>query len=502
MNKEDKKKKPILLSPKNELAKDLDNTEFVKNPFIYSQVRGDFTPLQTELMVEVAACLQSRIDEWLATEKDQRQMSLFTQEEMNTGPIKFCIPLKSIGLKPTQYQQLFETCEKIISVQSPYIQIDEKTGEERIGKMNIFSKFDMPTSAETKTGDKMKFASGRRRTGELNLYMTPEGVKDLFDMRHGYVEHLRRIAKICRCRLTPRLYIYLSRWKNTPKHCKSVDFLELKEYLGMLEWDSHREKIKSEKHVKFAQFKGRVLDPIQEDLKNLANSNQVDFWFEYEVIYPRTQTKGNPKEIKFLLHFSQMGLNRRDKMSQIVDNRDYQVILREEYGLSETDIAVLQEDLTPEMMVAFEKEVMLMREKVDKYKPRSITAYVRQSLKTAVKNIKQQFSIPEAEIVSEEAKPSAPNPTSRPAITEEDLSSWNLFMEVAKEAIDEYNYNTFLKTSKIYQLEENMLTVQCPSSFVIEQIIAQHASLNDCFKAAFGDNIKVRFIVDPEQGMN
>lgn len=496
MSKEEKKKKPILLSPKNELAKDLDNTEFVKNPFIYSQVRGDFTPLQTELMVEVAACLQTRIDEWLTTERESRQMSLFTQEEMNTGPIKFCIPLKSIGLKPTQYQQLFETCEKIISVQSPYIQIDEKTGEERIGKMNIFSKFDMPTSAETKTGDKMKFASGRRRTGELNLYMTPEGVKDLFDMRHGYVEHLRRIAKICRCRLTPRLYIYLSRWKNTPKQSKSVDFLELKEYLGMLEWDSHREKIKNEKHVKFAQFKSRVLDPIQEDLKSLADTNQVDFWFEYEIIYPLMQTKGNPKEIKFLLHFSQMGLSRRDKHTQLSDSRDFAVILREEYGMSDSDINMLQDGLTDEMMVDFEKEVMQMSEKIEKYKPRSITAYVRQCLKTAVKNIKEQYSIQEAEVletrVSEQEAALA-----APVISEEDKASWTFFMELAQDAIDDYNFNTFLKFCEIYNFEGNILTIQAPTTFVIEKVSELLPSLNDALNAAFGDGTGVKFHVDP-----
>lgn len=497
MSKEEKKKKPILLSPKNELAKDLDNTEFVKNPFIYSQVRGDFTPLQTELMVEVAACLQDRIGDWLTQEQDQRQMSLFTQEEMNTGPIKFCIPLKSIGLKPTQYQQLFETCEKIISVQSPYIQIDEVTGEERIGKMNIFSKFDMPTSAETKTGEKMKFASGRRRTGELNLYMTPEGVKNLFDMRHGYVEHLRRIAKICRCRLTPRLYIYLSRWKNTPKHCKSVDFLELKEFLGMLEWDSHREKIKNEKHKKFAQFKSRVLDPIQEDLKSLAENNQVDFWFEYEVLYSRNQTKGNPKEIKFVLFFSQMGLNRRDRQAQITDNRNYAVILREEYNMSEADINMLLEGLTDEMMPEFEKEVLQMREKIEKYKPRSITAYVRQSLKTAVKNIKQKYAIQDAEIVEEVKEKREEAQPAEPILTEEDKESWNLFMELAKDAIDEHNYNTFLKFCELYGFDGETVIVQAPTSFVIEMLTPLVPALGDAFKAAFGDCSKVRFRVDP-----
>lgn len=496
MNKDEKKKKPVLLSPKNELAKDLDNTEFVKNPFIYSQVRGDFTPLQTELMVEVAACLQTRIDEWLATEKDSRQMSLFTQEEMNTGPIKFCIPLKSIGLKPTQYQQLFETCEKIISVQSPYIQIDEKTGEERIGKMNIFSKFDMPTSGETKTGDKMKFASGRRRTGELNLYMTPEGVKDLFDMRHGYVEHLRRIAKICRCRLTPRLYIYLSRWKNTPKHSKSVDFLELKEYLGMLEWDSHREKIKSEKHVKFAQFKSRVLDPIQADLKSLADTNQVDFWFEYEIVYPKFQTKGNPKEIKFLLHFSQMGLNRRDRQAQITDTRDFAVILREEYGLKEADISMLQDGLTDEMLQAFEREVMQMREKIDKYKPRSITAYVRQSLKTAVKNIKQQYGIPEAEIIEEIIEEKKEEPK-RPIISEEDKASWELFNSLAIEAVGTRNHTTFISYCELFDVQGDTIFIQCPTSFVVENVQKMLPTLSDALIAAFGEDAKVELQIDP-----
>lgn len=59
------KKKVPDFNPKNELVRELKDSEFVKNPLVYSQIRGDFTPMQTNVMVELVNTLQEKINEYL-----------------------------------------------------------------------------------------------------------------------------------------------------------------------------------------------------------------------------------------------------------------------------------------------------------------------------------------------------------------------------------------------------------------------------------------------------
>ena len=76
------KKKVPDFNPKNELVRELKDSEFVKNPLVYSQIRGDFTPMQTNVMVELVNTLQEKINEYLQQRKrtDVASPWLFSQE--------------------------------------------------------------------------------------------------------------------------------------------------------------------------------------------------------------------------------------------------------------------------------------------------------------------------------------------------------------------------------------------------------------------------------------
>ena len=61
--------KGLELNPRNELIKELADTEWVKNPLIYSQISGDFTPMQTNVMVELVNTLQDKINDYFKDNK-------------------------------------------------------------------------------------------------------------------------------------------------------------------------------------------------------------------------------------------------------------------------------------------------------------------------------------------------------------------------------------------------------------------------------------------------
>ena len=285
VKKNNKKKKDNQITEQNTLVRDLKAGEWVKNPVAYAQIRGDFTLMESNLMVNLVSALQDRVNTYLK----KKQMgvaqvdSLFTPEELNKGEIKIEIPLQDLEVRPDAYDELDRTCEKMISVAATYEKTDAETGEESIVHANIFSKIELPKAGEKADKTEYKYKSGKRRKGVIRVYMLADNVDQLFNMRLGYVEHLRRIVPLCRKQRTPRLYIYLSKYKDVGH--KLVDYNELKEYLGILKWDKERKEIKEDKYPKYAVFCRSVLDPIKMEMDNLVKDNQIDLTFSYEPRY-------------------------------------------------------------------------------------------------------------------------------------------------------------------------------------------------------------------------
>ena len=93
--KNKKKKKDVQIADNNLLVQDLKRDDWVKNPVAYAQIRGDFTLMESNLMVNLVGALQDRINGYLKRKQMgvEQTDSLFTEEELNKGEIKIEIPL-------------------------------------------------------------------------------------------------------------------------------------------------------------------------------------------------------------------------------------------------------------------------------------------------------------------------------------------------------------------------------------------------------------------------
>ena len=146
--KNKKKKKDVQIADNNLLVQDLKRDDWVKNPVAYAQIRGDFTLMESNLMVNLVGALQDRINGYLKRKQMgvEQTDSLFTEEELNKGEIKIEIPLTDLEIRPDAYDEFDRTCEKMISVAATYEKTDEETGEQSIVHANIFSKIAGPAA--------------------------------------------------------------------------------------------------------------------------------------------------------------------------------------------------------------------------------------------------------------------------------------------------------------------------------------------------------------------
>ena len=132
-----KKKGTSIVSSTNELVKAFSmNTEsdFILNPVSYTQIRGNFSLAQTNLMIGIIAQLQDRIKEQLTFGETN---FLFKPEDFSGNLLNFEIPLKELGISPKKYGELEAACEALLHVDMSYKRFDEKENIEYNVKQNI-----------------------------------------------------------------------------------------------------------------------------------------------------------------------------------------------------------------------------------------------------------------------------------------------------------------------------------------------------------------------------
>lgn len=318
-----------MVSPKNELIQQIPDSEYIKNPLVYSQIRGDFSLIQTNVLVAIAATMQTRINERFV---DGKMGPLFSKEELSKGKITFEVPLQSLGVKTKEYAAVHEACKGLTKLDTTINYTDE-SGQKRTRTSVIFTDVDVPTYT-TSTG-------AERRSGIIKIDMNASVAEMVFNQSGAYVEHLGGIVKLCRSPRTPRLYIYLSAWKS--KRMCTLGYEALKEFLGVLVYSKDRSKVLQDKCTTWAVFHRDVLKPAQREMDKLAGKGEIEFSFTYEPVYHNGKKRGNPDSVRFLL------------IPAKVESDGVEEVREPEPTLSK---------LTPEQQAQWSQFVTLIRERV------------------------------------------------------------------------------------------------------------------------------------------
>ena len=277
----------------NELIRRIEGSEYIKNPLVYAQMRGNLSLLQTNVYVAIVAALQDRINKYYERQSNGgQQLTLFDDD--NNGTLKLTIPLSTLGIRSKYYKEIEEAVDKMQNVK---YKLRRKVDGAWVYESHVL----LPVIKIPDTTYETGFV---RKKGVIELTMMTETAKFFFDMNTGYVTHLKNIVSLCKNSKTPRLYIYLSYLNSKQyKGVGEVPYNDLKEFLGALEYaDVNRTEIKKDRYKAYSYFTRDVLEPVKTELDALADSGQVEFSFTYEPVYNNPAKKrGNPDELRFIL---------------------------------------------------------------------------------------------------------------------------------------------------------------------------------------------------------
>ena len=476
-----KKKGPAIVSTTNELVQKISNNrdlDFILNPVSYTQIRGNFSLVQTNLMIAIIAQLQDRIREQLSLGEST---FLFKPEDLSGNLLNFEIPLKELGISPKKYGELEQACEALLHVDMRYKRYDERERMEYIVQQNIFHKIEFPTAELNAAGEKVAYKSGQRRKGVIKIQMVDESAREILNLRKGYTRHLKGITSLCRSPRTPRLYIYLSAWRKIGS-C-TVNYIDLKEFFGVLTYSKNRKDIIDNKYVKYGAFHRDVLDPVLREMKKLSDEGKVEFCFEYEPIYPHGISRGDPDSIRFTIIEGKMG--QAQQHESFLGKMRARLITR--YQLQPMEWSKLEDlihdglDLKPEL----ERIDKLIEEK----QPDNVHAYVTEVLYRWLLEHQKPREPEFAEAV--EVKDEEPD---RPFVQPIYLEKWNLWMEKARERVGEQFYNQYMTCASLWAVREKNVFVSVPNKFVSEQWEERISEIISYFYSAFGADKKLTYI--------
>lgn len=474
----------------NSLIKELSSVEFIKQPYLYAMVGADFSLYQRSIMIEIVKSMQDRINEFLKNKRADGQMSLFPKDLSDDQIVTFRISASSIGVSPRDYVYLDEACKNLMEMNISYYDYDQM-GRKMRTYAHLFSTIKMPVTPVSGSKEKEK------RMNYVEARMDAKILKYLCDLGNGkgYLDHIYRIARICKRKRTPSIYIYLSRWKDFPK--KAVEYVELKKFLGVITLEEEKVngkmvKTEKDKYPKFSKFCKEVMDPIREDLDRMASENLVDFTFDYEPVYKGATKRGNPDEILFNIKLSELGEEMSRKRRQQKLPADIWDLLRSEYKLTETDVRMLTDMLPDELMNEFRSEVLALRDRMNRYKVNNPKSYVVTSLKNfIIQHTPEAKEAKEDERVGEKKE----TPHTKP-ISEEDKNRWQAFMELLQGSVSVNEFNTWLSSLEFVSLKGDEVTVSVPAAYVATYIDEKlNIPFIQALNAVYGENVKLLYEV-------
>lgn len=476
-----KKRGPAIVSRTNELVQQFSGNrdlDFILNPVSYTQIRGNFSLVQTNLMIAIIAQLQDRIREQLSLGESS---FLFKPEDLSGNLLNFEIPLKELGISPKKYGELEQACEALLHVDMSYKRYDEYERVEYNVKQNIFHKIEFPTAELNAAGEKVAYKGGQRRKGVIKIQMVDESAREILNLRKGYTRHLKGITQLCRSPRTPRLYIYLSAWRRMGS-C-TVNYIDLKEFFGVLTFSKDRKRITENRYVKYGAFHRDVLDPVLREMRKLSDEGKVEFCFTYEPVYPHGVSRGDPDSIRFTIIEGKMG--QAQQHETFLGKTRAKLITK--YALQPSEWARL-EDLIYDGL-DLKEELARIDKLVEDKQPDSVHAYVTEVLyRWLLEHQKpQEPEFVEAEEVKDEEQ-------DRPFVQPVYLEKWNMWMEKAKERLGEQFFEQYMTCASLWAVRDKVVFVEVPNKFVSEQWEEHLSEIISYFYSAFGADKRLTYI--------
>lgn len=299
-------------------AKDLDKSRWIKTPLVYARQGATLNRMQTDVMLMVSEKLQSFINGFFADGRNKLGVApnSAVPDDAFVDPDKM-LPIR-INLDEITDKYHYERLDSALKDMSNLeIRVSMRTQKKNDqgallfdinGNPIMHDVFNIMPLFSVITVPKFENDSQKRK-GYIDLKINKEVANTVFDMNHGFVEHLARIAKYSQTDATSKVYLLLkAKMYQQHKNKVVVPTVELKTATGHILYDPKTGLMLSETYLKWSEYVRRILVPVQKDLDKMSLDNKTEFSFTFLPLYKGGKSRGTPENVEFTIVPSQLGL--------------------------------------------------------------------------------------------------------------------------------------------------------------------------------------------------
>lgn len=486
----------------------VESQAWIKQPVTFSMLNGNFSKMQVVCMSEIMYSLQDRVNAVLAHYEKDRQQSLLLFEKGDL--LHFKIPLKDINVPPDRYDVLESSATELVSKHITQFVKGSSPEDDHVRFVNIFHSISIP--ARTTKSD----ATHAYRS-YIEFELLGDDLQCVFDLCQ-YNTYLRSVLSECHSRYSARLYIFMTVYRSFGRW--EPDYRKLRVMLGVDEVkrsgdglvSMDKENIETICFPAFSNFKQKVLDVAEKELKQMAKENKIDCYFDYEPVYKRKDQKtGSPEKIRFTIHTTALGALRDEQTEKYNDWIEVESMLRNDLGLETSDIRKLKAmAVKTDDMKAFGEKIRELigymassKDKIENPKAYAITVLKtwlndRTSANSASADIRQITAPGMAEAdgksgtsdvaTDETAREKEPSWTPTPR-------EWTSFRKDCIESFGDDMFREYLQYMDFADKDGDRLTIYMPTRALVERFEASDI-FDDCFamlRKHFGPDVELYY---------
>lgn len=350
----------------------LDDVKWLVQPIEVTMMKGELSPLEINIIVEVIESLQDSLRRQVDESQNGRQLTLF---EFQDEPI--LIDLSKFGVLPCDYWRLDEAAKRLSDFKIFHRFKDER-GNWVDGYSVIFPDAGISKSSIKKSdGTAYKYKSGSRAVGYMRITVNKTVAPYLLNINKEYTRYIKSATRGRRCMYTPRMVMFISSYRE--RTIWKIEYDEFRRLIGLLyseEVDvmdpdtkkTRKQLVEKEKkgYAKFSDVKRRIIDPARDEIKEMCENNDLDCYFEYEPIFPAGKTRGLPDSLVFYIHKGTLAIEYDAKKTSRKENVELSKYLIKTFGLIKPTVRTLMERVNDDNREGFRKKAAELAAYIDK----------------------------------------------------------------------------------------------------------------------------------------
>ena len=472
------------------------------------------------------------------------QLSLFSTQEvqekyLGDNKLVLDINIKELTTDPKRYQELYNAVCRLayVDIVVPIGKPDDN-GESTLLVTKIFNLLIRANTEEVEDKDgNITYRYKRGSTPVVGLTMERVVAEYIYSLDKGYSDLLLFPILESSSKYYSNFYSFLCDYKRNEPREVTISYTDVRKLaaLGSVEDDTAKgeaeieeEAIEARKeaikngtpdlaptdediaemkrnntryYIVFSQFYKRILKPVMEEMKENADDNISDIWFEVEKIYSNGRAK-NPDKIRFIIHLSELGKELQNDKEATKEVMAMEERLRNDFKQTPKQIRTIMKNVPLTFRDRFKRKMaeLCAAKQAGKIKIDSDEgAYWNVTFTNFIEKLKLELEgekLPFAEEKPSMQPEQNHSPAKESELSTDDQIRWGRVLQSLRSAMGDVEYHRWFSGNamQLVGISEQQITIGVPSRTYWEMVGQEYGALiKEEIEKEWGSGCEIHF---------